>query len=95
LDRLLNTLSKCIEMWDLGYWSAYDLQHRNGSAPNPCTASYHNLQITQLLNIAKRTANDDLIVVAQRWDSYAKRPKNRVRAMFGKIYFRMKTTTQR
>jgi heparosan-N-sulfate-glucuronate 5-epimerase len=81
-------LAETLPLWDLGYWSRYDLYpHR---APrNVASPSYHRLHINQLRAFHRLEPRPELAAMADRFESYAARPINRVRAYLNKVAFRL------
>ncbi|HZU60893.1 MAG TPA: D-glucuronyl C5-epimerase family protein [Solirubrobacteraceae bacterium] len=77
-----------LPLWDLGYWSRYDLYpHR---APrNVASPSYHRLHITQLRAYHRLEPRPELAAMADRFEAYAGRPANLVRAYLHKVAFRL------
>ena len=53
IKDLLQTLEKKLSLWDLGYWSAYDLDRTTFGFRNPATVSYHRLHISLLTYLGK------------------------------------------
>ncbi|HWR40293.1 MAG TPA: D-glucuronyl C5-epimerase family protein [Patescibacteria group bacterium] len=95
LYDMKETLEKNILQWDLGYWSAYDLTRTvQQQSCNPCTAQYHSLHIAQLQYLAHELDSELLHNVALRWDSYFKTVTNRIRAISGKISYRLRYPAQ-
>ena len=89
LEALLDTLERHLDWWDTGFWSVYDLGYRRTGVPNLVTVSYHNLHITQLTFLGLRTNRPQLVAVAKRWATYARRPLYRWRAFLGKVRYRL------
>lgn len=92
---LLRTLVENWRLWDLGYWSAYDLKFSNRGRRNPATVSYHRLHISQLRYIALCTGAQSLLDVAVRWEAQQHRVANRLRALAAKIKYRRENPPQR
>jgi len=92
---LLNTLEKHLHCWDLGYWSAYDLEHRRGGRPNPATMIYHSLHIAQLRYLGRRYGRTVLDIAAERWERYARSPEKRLRALAAKVALRLRSPAPR
>ena len=82
-------LERCVDFWDLGYWSSYDLAHRVHGKVNPATIAYHRLHIAQLSYLAKRLGSSKLVATAARWEAYARDPRARMRALRGKVWLRV------
>jgi len=71
----IKTLEKNLHLYDNGYWSLYNLIHKY-----PSTGSYHSLHITQLRALYELTGKDIFDEYAERWERYANRSINRLRA---------------
>ncbi len=84
----LGVLTKHLNGWNLGFWSAYDLAVGRYGLRNPATVSYHRLHIAQLRFLGEWGSSDVLIAVARQWQAYLKSTVNRVRALALKISFR-------
>lgn len=81
--------------WDLGYWSRYDLYSHHGrlgslvSPRNVASFHYHRLHINQLRAFHRLEPRPELAAVADRFEAYARRRANRVRAYAHKVAFRL------
>jgi heparosan-N-sulfate-glucuronate 5-epimerase len=84
VEMLVQNLS----LWDLGYWSRYDLYPHPGVS-NVAGASYHELHINQLRAMNGLEPRAELLAMAERFQSYAERRVNRVRAFLHKASFRL------
>ncbi len=83
-----------LPLWDLGYWSRYDLYpHRapaNLTSPrNVASPSYHRLHIYQLKAFHRMEPRPELAGMAERFEAYSRRPVNRTRAYAHKVAFRL------
>ena len=76
----LGRLERGLPLFDLGYWSKYDLLTRS-----PATSSYHALHIAQLRALNMLTGRANFTVFADRWEIYRQRHLNRIRAFFFKV----------
>ena len=83
----VSTLSNCLEMFDLGYWSMYDLPGTR--MRNPASWFYHALHIVQLRIMARLTGLDVFATYADRWDGYRNSWFKRKRATLHKILFKL------
>ena len=87
-DSCLVTLEKHLPRYDLGYWTRYDLE-----PPKPTrivSRYYHNLHIVQMegcYNITNKPIFNDY---AKKWSKYMESFFCRNRALFEKIYFKLK-----
>lgn len=88
LSELVNTVASKWKLWDLSYWSAYDLHKSKKGRRNFATVSYHNLHITQISYLAYKLNNQSLYACAERWVTYYHSPFNRLRALFSKMQYR-------
>ncbi|WP_293169985.1 D-glucuronyl C5-epimerase family protein [Oceanithermus sp.] len=84
-----DAVERCVELWDLGYWSSYDLAHRVHGWANPATVAYHQLHVAQLRFLAQHLGSERLRATAARWEGYARDPRARLRAMWEKVRLRM------
>lgn len=73
------TLASCLDDYDSGYWSLYDLERRIASP------AYHALHIAQLRAMAELTGDDRFSDKARRFEGYAAERANRIRAIAGKV----------
>lgn len=86
-DAVVSTIAENLALWDLGYWSRYDLfphRLRNVAAP-----WYHRLHVQQLEVLHGMTGRRPFEVFARRWRSYAESRWNRSRALAHKAAFRL------
>jgi heparosan-N-sulfate-glucuronate 5-epimerase len=99
VDAMLSTarvtLERNIHLWDVGGWSYYDLVNVNGGLRNPCTATYHRLQASQLMYVGTVLGSSRLVKYAKRWEVTGGMFKYRMRAAIGKICFRLRNKAQR
>jgi len=83
------TLAANVHRWDLGGWSAYDLENEGGAGPrNYCTVGYHRLHATQLAHVGRELGCAALCETAERWRAQAGSLPLRLRALAGKVRFR-------
>jgi hypothetical protein len=94
-DSLIDTLKANLELWDLSYWSAYDLHNFGTRNRNPATASYHRLHITLLKYLGQKLCLNELIDIANRWELYHTSIFNRLRALVNKISYRLEVIPSR
>ncbi len=82
----VDTLCSALPDYDLGYWSAYDLLHKEGRRqfPNVATMHYHWIHIRQLEVMERITSRKEFSITAKRWRSYAQSRLNSLRASIGK-----------
>ncbi|WP_270848409.1 D-glucuronyl C5-epimerase family protein [Candidatus Collinsella stercoripullorum] len=73
------TLASHLDDYDSGYWSLYDLERRISSP------AYHTLHIAQLRAVAELTGDDRFSDKAERFEGYAAKRANRIRAIAGKV----------
>lgn len=93
--ELLRALCTNIERWDAGFWSVYDLSPGPWGVRNLTTLSYHQLHITQLRYLGAAYKCGKLVDVADRWQRHAQSARRRLRAMAGKVKYRLLVSTQR
>ena len=86
-DRGVKTLLLNLERYDTGYWSLYE---QSGTRLKMLASPfYHRLHIVQLRVTAKLTGEARFEQVAARWEAYAQRRVNRIRAWFEKSAFKL------
>jgi hypothetical protein len=85
---VLATTARNVACWDVGGWSTYDLQPA-GRSPNLATLNYHLLHCIFLRYLAERASAPALAAIASRWESTAARPARRLRALGGKVRYRI------
>jgi heparosan-N-sulfate-glucuronate 5-epimerase len=87
-EALMETLASSWQLWDLGFWSAYDASVDGGR--NPATIYYHNIHISLLEFLATAYDSQALHECARQWERYAASLRNRTRALGGKIWYRLR-----
>jgi heparosan-N-sulfate-glucuronate 5-epimerase len=87
LRALIAGIGANILAWDSEGWSTYDLS--TGSARNLNTMTYHRLQIVMLRYLGEVCDEPRLIAAAQRWERTADDPGRRIRALVGKVRYRI------
>jgi heparosan-N-sulfate-glucuronate 5-epimerase len=86
-ERGVQTLFHNLVSYDTGYWSLYELSGtRLKMLASPF---YHRLHITQLRVMANLAGDRCFADFADRWQNYANRPANRVRALVEKSVFKL------
>jgi heparosan-N-sulfate-glucuronate 5-epimerase len=86
-DAVTATLADNLDLWDVGYWSRYDLfPHR---AVNIAAPWYHSLHVEQLRVLEAMTGRSEIAVVRDRWVQYYRSPLKRTRALLQKTAFRV------
>jgi heparosan-N-sulfate-glucuronate 5-epimerase len=91
-DRGAETLIHNLDRFDTGYWSLYEQSERGQSRPGLkmlASSFYHQLHIVQLRVMSKLTGDARFAVIAERWESYARRRSNRTRALVEKSVFKL------
>ena len=87
-ERGVASVEAMLPLYDTGWWSLYDLYHRERPAPlNPCTTHYHDMHIKQLMALHAITGRELFDVMARRWADYQRAWPCRLRAYAGKIAF--------
>jgi len=68
----IESLKKMIPLYDLGYWSSYDLRQEtwNKKYLNPCTVHYQYIHIKQLEVLEKLTKEEIFLNYSLKWKSY-------------------------
>jgi hypothetical protein len=87
-ERGVATVEGLLPLYDTGWWSLYDLYHREAAAPrNPATAHYHDIHIKQLEVMHAITGRDTFARFARLWAAYEEGWTGRLRAYAGKTLF--------
>lgn len=81
-------LAQSLPMWDLGYWSRYDLYPHPGVS-NVASFSYHRLHINQLRAYHQLEPRPEFLATATRFERYGARRLNQTRAFVHKACFRV------
>ncbi|PML99985.1 D-glucuronyl C5-epimerase family protein [Vibrio breoganii] len=83
INTYLETLKRVIPLYDLGYWTSYDLDHLEYNKPlNIATSHYHSIHITQLRSLSLLTKDDYFSNYADKWEGY-----NRNKLSLFKVYW--------
>jgi hypothetical protein len=86
-DRGVETLIRNLDQYDTGYWSLYE---QSGTRLKMLASPfYHQLHIVQLRVMSKLTGDARFTAVAERWEGYAQRRRNRTRALVEKSVFKL------
>jgi len=86
-DRGVETLVRNLNRFDTGYWSLYE---QSGTRLKMLASPfYHQLHIVQLRVMSQLTGDSRFAAVAARWEGYAHRRSNRVRALVEKSVFKL------
>ena len=94
LDEHLSSLENNISRWDMGFWSAYDLEGEGQKVRNYTTFDYHSHHLAQLFYLSETLDSDYLKQVCKRWSNYSRSLKNRLKAFSGKVKYRIKVPAQ-
>lgn len=92
--KLIETLNGNVRLWCNGRWSLYEDPAVAGGM-NFCTPSYHNLHISQLAWVCARNEMPELRRVVSSWERGLNSLPIRMRALFGKVLFRLLNRAQR
>jgi len=84
----VETLARNLWRWDLGYWSRYDLYPHPGLV-NIASPSYHGLHVQQLRALHRLAPRPQFAAMADRFEAYAARRRNRWFAFAVKGAFRL------
>ncbi len=83
----VRTLLHNLDRYDLGFWSLYE---QSGTRlPMVASPFYHQLHIVQLRIMHRLTGETRFREVADRWQGYAQRRRNRTRALCYKTAFKL------
>ncbi|ACM92804.1 D-glucuronyl C5-epimerase [Nautilia profundicola AmH] len=68
----INSLKSMIDLYDLGYWSCYDLRHLTWGEKylNPATVHYHFIHINQLKVLGELIGEQIFIDYSLKWEKY-------------------------
>lgn len=87
-QSVVDSIASAIESWEIQGWSLYDYPE-NGTRPNFNTPGYQRVHIA-LLRYVGRTMNvDKFVITADRLETTLKRPVARMRALAGKMRYRV------
>lgn len=86
-SQAVQTLLKNLELYDLGFWSLYELSGtRLKMLASPF---YHQLHIVQLRVMQRLTRQNQFSLVADRWEHYSRSRAKRTRALCYKSAFKL------
>lgn len=88
-DALLKTIETRHTLWDLSYWSAYDLHVTPSGRKHAATVAYHKLHITQMKYLGLKIGSLPLQKCAEKWLGYYRSPSCRWRALIAKTRYRL------
>jgi len=94
-DPLVETLERNSHLWDLSYWSAYDLHNFGTWQRNPATVSYHRLHIALLTYLGHALEKENILRTARLWESYSTSMSKRIKALAVKILYRLEYAPSR
>lgn len=86
--RGLESLERCLPLYDTGYWSLYDLS-ATGRLRMLASPFYHRLHSVQLRATQRLGGGPALGAYADRWEGYARSPRRRGRALAEKALFKL------
>ena len=85
--RAVKTLRENLSRYDLGFWSLYE---QSGTRlPMVASPFYHRLHIVQLRVMRMLTGEEIFVEFADRWEGYARKRRNRARALCYKGAFKL------
>jgi hypothetical protein len=90
-DAVVSTIADNLELWDVGYWSRYDLYPH--CFANIAAPWYHRLHIQQLEVLYAMTGRQKFDATVRRWRRYADSRWNWGRALASKAAFRLTVPT--
>lgn len=86
-SRAVQTMLRNLDHYDSGFWSLYE---QSGTRlPMLASPFYHRLHIVQLRVMHRLTGEDAFALVADRWEGYSHRHRNRLRALCYKSAFKL------
>jgi heparosan-N-sulfate-glucuronate 5-epimerase len=89
----VDTLAANLHRWDTGWWSLYDIYPH--PQRNVASSAYHQLHIDQLRAMAMIAPREELLLTADRFESYGQQRRNVVRAFVEKSAFRLRVPRNR
>jgi heparosan-N-sulfate-glucuronate 5-epimerase len=87
-DEGITWLEKALPDFDLGWWSYYFVQERDG-ANYIASAMYHNLHIEQLRYLGSITQSEVIINYQMKFESYSKSMESRLYAGYRLFRFKL------
>jgi heparosan-N-sulfate-glucuronate 5-epimerase len=85
--RVVQTLLRNLDRYDLGFWSLYE---QSGTRlPMVASPFYHQLHIVQLRVMHRLTGEQKFAQVADRWETYGRSASKRTRALCYKSAFKL------
>jgi heparosan-N-sulfate-glucuronate 5-epimerase len=87
---LTSGIARNLHNWDVGGWSAYDYALQPGVARNLNTMTYQLLQVALLDYLADVSGDERLRDTSTRWRESAHQLRGRVRALGGKLTYRLR-----
>ncbi len=87
LEAATRTVRSNLHRYDVGYWSLYELSPSR--LPMLASPFYHRLHIVQLRVMHRLTGDSIFLEFARRWDAYIRDPGKRLRALVGKVIFKL------
>jgi len=86
-ESLLDAFKANWGMWDLGFWSAYDLSSNNAGFRNAATMTYHNIHVSLIKFLSLKLKDPELEKCFYRWQGYSHGLSNRIRAWLMKFMY--------
>ena len=83
----VDTLAACLDRWDTGHWSRYDLFPH--PMVNVASSFYHSLHVNQLEAMSLIASRPQFESTAARFAAYAESRTKRTRALLHKVLFRL------
>ncbi len=74
LDAGMGTLRRRLGLYELGYWSRYDLVTPAAGPPKPASLGYHALHVAQLRALTAMTGDAHFATTAEKWRAYQESP---------------------
>lgn len=81
LSSLVVSLNDNLALWDLGYWSAYDLDTSEQGLRNIASLTYHRVHIAQLSYVGRYFDMPGLLQVADTWRAHQDSLLTRLRSL--------------
>ncbi len=90
-DSCLKTLEANLHLYDIGFWTSYDLAslYGNGYSTMPTSIYYQNLHCVQMEAMYRLTQKLVFKHYSEKWASQLSNPFNKLRSQVWKTYFKL------
>jgi D-glucuronyl C5-epimerase C-terminus len=83
VERCAVTLRRWLPHFDTGWWTRYSLMRTSHGLSHLATLKYHAFHIAQMRVLAAMFSEPAFGHAAERWESYVRSPRNRLRVLAG------------